>query len=184
MGQPALTSGKKTNILERGSDLVSMERLRIGVGHDRHRLGADRPLLIGGVTIPHEMGLIGHSDADVLLHALTDAVLGALAEGDIGEWFPDTAAENKNRDSREMLKLVLAGARGGKFRILNVDSTIFAQRPKMSPYKLAIRESLAELLGVPVDRVGVKAKTGEHVGPIGREEAIDAEVTILLEVLE
>ena len=163
---------------------MSMERLRIGIGHDRHRLGADKPLLIGGVSIPHDVGLIGHSDADVLLHALTDAILGALAEGDIGEWFPDTAVENKDRDSREMLRLVLAGARDGRFRVLNVDSTIFAQRPKLSVYKPAIRQSLASLLGVPVDRVSVKAKTGEHVGAIGREEAIDAEVAILLEVLE
>lgn len=163
---------------------MSMEMLRIGSGHDRHRLGAERPLLIGGVTIPHSTGLIGHSDADVLLHALTDAILGALAEGDIGEWFPDTAAENKDRDSAEMLRMVLSKARGGKFRIVNIDCTIFAQRPKLSPYKTAIRESVAALVGLPVDRVGVKAKTGEHVGPIGREEAIDAEVAVLLEVME
>lgn len=163
---------------------MSMEKLRIGNGHDRHRLGAPRPLLIGGVTIPHSTGLIGHSDADVLLHALTDAILGALAEGDIGEWFPDTAPENRNRDSADMLRTVVAKARGGRFRILNIDCTIFAQRPKLSPYKIAIRESVAALVGLPIDRVGVKAKTGELVGPIGREEAIDAEVAVLLEVTE
>lgn len=163
---------------------ADLSRLRIGSGHDRHRLGPDRPLILGGVTIPHSQGLVGHSDADVLLHALTDAVLGALALDDIGEWFPDNAQENKDRDSKDMLAKVLAEARGGRFRILNVDCTLFAEKPKLSPFKLEIRQSLARLLHVPVDCVSVKAKTGERVGPVGREEAIDAEVVLLMELLD
>jgi 2-C-methyl-D-erythritol 2,4-cyclodiphosphate synthase len=135
------------------------------------------------VAIPHERGLIGHSDADVLLHALIDAILGALAAGDVGEWFPDDAEENRGRDSREMLALVLAGAAGGRFRVQNVDCTIFAQRPRLSPYKTEIRQSVAKMLGAPIECVSVKAKTGEGVGAVGREEAIDAHVAVLLEVL-
>lgn len=159
------------------------DRLRIGSGHDRHRLAdGPGPMVLGGVPIPFNRHLVGHSDADVLLHALTDAILGALAEGDIGEWFPDTAAENKGRDSKEMLQVVLRKARGGRFRILNIDATIMAEAPKLSPYKQAIRESIAQLTSTPVARVSVKAKTGEKVGPIGRQEAIDTEVVVLLEL--
>jgi 2-C-methyl-D-erythritol 2,4-cyclodiphosphate synthase len=162
----------------------SLDRLRIGIGHDRHRLiPGPGPLVIGGVKIPFEGNLQGHSDADVLLHSLTDAILGALGRGDIGEWFPDTAAENKGRDSREMLRLVLAGASEPPFRIINVDATIFAEAPKFSPHKGAIRDSMAQLLGIPAHRVNVKAKTGEKVGPIGRREAIDTEVVVLLEMV-
>lgn len=157
--------------------------LRIGLGHDRHRLGADRPLVLGGVEVRDHCGLIGHSDADVLLHAVTDAILGALAEGDIGEWFPDDLQENKGRDSREMLRIVLANARGGRFRILHLDCTVMAQKPKLSSHKVAMRESLAGILNIPFEHVSVKAKTGELVGPVGREEAIDAEVVVLLETL-
>lgn len=154
----------------------------MGLGHDRHRLEKDRLLILGGVRIDHDLGLAGHSDADVLLHAVTDALLGALGEGDIGEWFPDTAAENKGRDSAEMLKRVLEKDRPRRFRILNVDATLFAQRPKLSAHRQAIRDSLAKLLGITNDRVNLKAKTGERVGVIGREEAIDASVALLLEV--
>lgn len=169
----------------RDPDISSpLKNLRVGIGHDRHRLGASRPLSIGGVEIEHEVGLIGHSDADVLLHAVTDAILGALSEGDIGEWFPDTSDENKGRDSKEMLAIVLEKARGGRFRILNLDCTIHAQRPKFSPHKNRIRESIALLLGIDADRVSVKAKTGEKVGPVGRGESIDTDVVVLIEVFD
>lgn len=157
--------------------------MRVGIGHDRHRLGEGRPLVLGGVAVPHDRGLLGHSDADVLLHALIDAILGALAAGDVGEWFPNDDERNRGRDSREMLREVLARAAGGRFRIHNVDCTLFAQRPRLTPYKSEIRQSLAKLLAVPLESVSVKAKTGEEVGAVGREEAIDAHVAVLVEVL-
>jgi 2-C-methyl-D-erythritol 2,4-cyclodiphosphate synthase len=132
------------------------------------------------VTIPHDQGLVGHSDADVLLHAVTDALLGAAALGDIGELFPDTDPANKDRDSADMLRLALAKVAEAGFRVINVDSIVFAERPKLSAYKTAIRERMAELLGISVDRVGFKAKTGERVGPVGRQEAMMAEAVVLL----
>lgn len=137
--------------------------------------------MLGGVQIPHDQGLVGHSDADVLLHAITDALLGAAALGDIGELFPDTDPANKDRDSADMLRLALAKATEAGFRLVNVDSIVFAERPKLSAYKTAIRERMAELLGISVDRVGFKAKTGERVGPVGRQEAMMAEAVVLLE---
>jgi 2-C-methyl-D-erythritol 2,4-cyclodiphosphate synthase len=137
-------------------------------------------LLLGGVQVPHEQGLLGHSDADVLLHAVTDALLGAAALGDIGELFPDTDPANQGRDSAEMLRLALEKVRAAGFRVANLDSIVFAERPKLSPYKGAIRERMAELLEISVDRVGFKAKTGEQVGPVGRQEAIMADVVVLL----
>jgi 2-C-methyl-D-erythritol 2,4-cyclodiphosphate synthase len=133
------------------------------------------------VTIPHDQGLVGHSDADVLLHAVTDALLGAAALGDIGELFPDTDPANKDRDSADMLRLALAKVAEAGFRVVNVDSIVFAERPKLSAYKMAIRERIAELLGISVDRVGFKAKTGERVGPVGRQEAMMAEAVVLIE---
>ena len=137
--------------------------------------------MLGGVQIPHDQGLVGHSDADVLLHAITDALLGAAALGDIGELFPDTDPANKDRDSADMLRLALAKVTEAGFRLVNVDSIVFAERPKLSAYKTAIRERMAELLGISVDRVGFKAKTGERVGPVGRQEAMMAEAVVLLE---
>lgn len=133
------------------------------------------------MEVPSEHGSIGHSDADVLLHALTDAVLGAAALGDIGELFPDTDEANRGRDSAEMLTIALAQVRAAGYRVLNVDSIVFAERPKLSAYKLAIRTRIAELLEIPLERVGLKAKTGERVGPVGRQEAIMAESVVLLE---
>lgn len=137
--------------------------------------------MLGGVQIPHDQGLIGHSDADVLLHAITDALLGAAALGDIGELFPDTDPANKDCDSAEMLRLALVKVNDAGFQLVNVDSIVFAERPKLSAYKTAIRERMAELLGISVDRVGFKAKTGERVGPVGRQEAMMAEAVVLLE---
>lgn len=136
---------------------------------------------LGGISIPFDRSLLGHSDADVLLHALTDALLGAAALGDIGEFFPDTEPGNYRRDSAEMLQAALGHVQSAGYRVVNCDMIVFAQQPKLSPHKPAIRQRIAELLNLPVDAVGVKAKTGEHVGPIGREEAISAECIVLLE---
>lgn len=155
--------------------------MRVGIGHDTHRLGSGGPLKLGGVTIAHDHHLIGHSDADALLHAITDAILGAAALGDIGELFPDTAAENKNRDSAEMLQLAHERVQQAGYKIGNLDCIVFAQRPKLLPHRTAIRTRIAEILSLDIGQVGVKAKTGEQVGPIGREEAISAECVVLLE---
>lgn len=154
--------------------------LRIGLGHDTHRLGEAGPLRLGGIDIPHDKHAIGHSDADVLLHAITDALLGAAALGDIGELFPDTDPANKGRDSAEMLRLAYERVLAAGYAIGNLDCVVFAQRPKLLPHKEAIRRRIAEILGVAIEQVGLKAKTGEHVGPVGREEAIMAECVALV----
>lgn len=155
--------------------------LRIGIGHDTHRLALGGPLRLGGIVIPHERHLVGHSDADVLLHAVTDALLGAAALGDIGEMFPDTDPAHRGRDSAEMLHGAVQRVAAAGYRIVNVDCIVFAQEPKLSPCKAAVRERIAAILGVSVDAVGVKAKTGELVGPVGRGEAIAAECVALVE---
>ena len=136
---------------------------------------------LGGVNLPHDRSLIGHSDADVLLHALIDALLGAAALGDIGQVFPNTDIKNADRDSVEMLQEVVDHVHQAKYRIVNVDCILFAERPKIAPVALEIRRSIADILSVLPDAVGVKAKTGEGVGPVGREEAISAQVVALLE---
>src|SRR6266404_7470519 len=133
----------------------------MGQGWDVHRIATGRPLILGGITIPCDFGLEGHSDADVLLHAITDALLGALALGDIGDLFPDSDPANRGRDSAEMLSLALARVSQAGWRVCNIDCIVFAQQPKISPHKLAIRQRLAELLEIDLDRVGLKAKTGE-----------------------
>ncbi|MSU79982.1 MAG: 2-C-methyl-D-erythritol 2,4-cyclodiphosphate synthase [Gemmataceae bacterium] len=155
--------------------------LRVGIGHDTHRLGPDRPLILGGLPIEHPRGLIGHSDADVVLHALTDALLGAAGLGDIGDAFPDTDAQYKNMDSRFFVEETLKRLQTAGWRIGNVDLTIFAQEPKLGPIKGRMREHLAQMLGLSVDAVNVKAKTGEKVGAIGRAEAIGCQVVVLIE---
>lgn len=132
------------------------------------------------MSIPHERGAVGHSDADVLLHAVIDALLGAAALGDIGEMYPDTDEANRGLDSAEMLKAAYQRVRQAGYQVVNLDCIVFAQKPKLSPYKTAISRSIAELLEIDSDRVGAKAKTGELVGPIGREEAISAECIVLL----
>jgi 2-C-methyl-D-erythritol 2,4-cyclodiphosphate synthase len=154
---------------------------RVGSGHDTHRLAEGRLLILGGVTIPHARGLVGHSDADAVLHAVTDALLGAVALGDIGDAYPDTDERWKNADSRLFLTETLAKLNQLGWRVVNLDVTIFAQEPKLGPVKLAIRESLARLLGVALDAVNVKAKTGEKVGHIGRGEAIGCHAVVLVE---
>ena len=138
-------------------------------------------MLLGGVEIPHDKHAVGHSDADVLLHAVTDAILGAVAAGDIGQLFPDSAEENRDRDSADFLREALARANNAGFGIVNLDSTIFAQSPKIGPHRESIRAHLAALLKIGVDAISVKAKTGENVGPIGREEAVAAEAVVLLQ---
>lgn len=157
-----------------------MMDLRVGLGHDTHRLEAGRRLVIGGIEIPHHQGAVAHSDGDVFLHALTDAILGALGWGDIGEWFPDTDPQHAGADSSELLRQVLDRMSTSGWQINNVDGIVFAQQPKLSPFKQQIASHVAELLGVPIDRINVKAKTGERVGPVGREEALCAEVVVLL----
>lgn len=154
---------------------------RIGLGHDTHRLGPGDGLVIGGITIPHDRAAIGHSDADVLLHAITDAILGAAALGDIGEMFPDTDPANKGRDSADMLRRAAARVAAAGWRIANLDCVILAQRPKILPHRPAMRRRIAEILGVEESAVWLKAKTGEGVGPIGEELAIGAECVVLLE---
>jgi len=154
---------------------------RVGSGHDTHRLAENRPLVLGGVRIPHESGLVGHSDADVVLHAVTDALLGAAGLGDIGDAYLDTDPRWQGADSRLFLGETLARLNQLGWRVVNLDVTIFAQQPKLGPAKAAIRESLAGLLGVPTDAVNVKAKTGEHVGHIGRGEAIGAHAVVLIQ---
>ena len=155
--------------------------MRVGIGHDTHRLAEGRPLLLGGVRVEHARGLAGHSDADVVLHAVTDALLGAAGLGDIGDAYPDTDPAHRDRDSRFFLEDTLARLNRAGWRVVNVDVTVFAQQPKLGPVKGRIRESLAELLGLPADAVNVKAKTGEGVGHIGRGEAIGCQAAALIE---
>jgi len=156
--------------------------LRIGLGHDTHRLVAGTSILLGGVRIEHTKSLLGHSDADVLLHAITDALLGAAGLGDIGELFPDTDPLHRNRDSAEMLKIAWEQVRQKGWQIVNLDIVLFAEKPKIAPHKEAIRRRIAELLDIDVAaQVGIKAKTGETLGIIGREEAISAECVVLLQ---
>ena len=154
---------------------------RIGLGHDTHRLAPNRALLLGGVRIEHSVGLLGHSDADILLHAITDALLGAAGLGDIGDAFPDTDPAYAGADSTLFVVDALRRVREKGWQPVNLDCTVFAQKPKLSLHKEKIRQRLAELLGLPADAVNVKAKTGEHVGPIGREEAMSADAIVLLE---
>jgi 2-C-methyl-D-erythritol 2,4-cyclodiphosphate synthase len=154
---------------------------RVGLGHDTHRLVAGRPLLLGGARIDHPRGLDGHSDADVVLHAVTDALLGAAGLGDIGDIFPDTDPRWKDADSALFLREALRRLNQNGWRVVNVDVVIHAQEPKLGPVKAAVRDSLARLLGVAADAVNVKAKTGERVGHIGRAEAIACHAVALIE---
>ncbi len=136
---------------------------------------------MGGVDIPHDRQMVGHSDADVLLHAITDAILGAAALGDIGQMFPDTDPANRSRDSAKMLSAALDAVKAIGFRIINIDCIVFAQRPKLLPHRQTVRERIADILQIEPERIGLKGKTGEGLGPIGLEEAISAECVALLE---
>jgi 2-C-methyl-D-erythritol 2,4-cyclodiphosphate synthase len=157
-----------------------MTQLRIGNGYDIHRLGPDRDLILGGVKLPHSLGLEGHSDADVLTHAIMDAMLGALSLGDIGHYFPPTDDQWKGADSLKLLEAVngLLTERG--WRVSNIDSVIVAEQPKMKPHIAQMRANLAKVLGLEDDQVGVKATTNEQLGPTGREEGIAAYAVALL----
>jgi 2-C-methyl-D-erythritol 2,4-cyclodiphosphate synthase len=157
---------------------------RVGSGHDSHRLAEGKPLILGGIPILHTKGLVGHSDADAVLHAVTDALLGAAGLGDIGDAYPDTDGRWKDADSALFLRESLARLNQLGWKPVNVDVTILAQEPKLGPVKAAIRENLARLLDLPPDSVNVKAKTGERVGHIGRGEAIATQATVLISRME
>ncbi len=161
--------------MEEGNALI-----RIGQGFDIHRLVEGRKLIIGGIEIPYEKGLDGHSDADVLLHAIADACLGALAFGDIGKHFPDTDDAYKDADSKQLLKHVWKLIKKENYKLGNVDCTIMAQRPKMAPYINDMRNVIASLLEADVSQVSVKATTAEKLGFVGREEGIAAQAVVLL----
>ena len=153
---------------------------RIGEGWDVHALVPGRKLVLGGVDIPHSSGLLGHSDADVLLHAITDAVLGAAGLGDIGRHFPDTDAQFKGADSRVLLQEAMRRVRAKGWELVNVDSTIVAQAPKLAPHMSAINAGVAQALGVALDQVNVKAKTAEKLGPVGMGQSMEARAVALL----
>ena len=154
--------------------------MRIGQGYDVHALVPGRPFILGGVTIPSPVGLLGHSDADVLLHAITDALIGAAALGDIGRHFPDTDPRYRGADSRVLLRDTLALVRAAGWRIGNIDSTVIAQQPKLAPYIPAMLRNLAEDLQVEPDQVNIKAKTNERLGFEGRSEGVVAQAVVLL----
>src|SRR6056297_557372 len=154
---------------------------RIGLGYDSHRLGNGGPLRIGGVDLAAEVHAIGHSDADVLMHAITDALLGAIAAPDIGRLFPDNAPENRGRDSADFLREAVRRVHRAGYEVMNIDAVILAERPKMAPHIDLIRETLAGLLDVAPEQVGLKSKTGELVGSIGQGAAIAAHCVVILQ---
>lgn len=153
---------------------------RIGQGYDCHALVEGRDLIIGGVKIDHEKGLLGHSDADVLLHAVIDALLGAAGLGDIGSHFPDSDARYQGIDSRKLLRETLALVSASGYAVGNVDATVIAQRPKMAPYIAQMKQHIADDLGIDVSQIGIKAKTNERLGFLGREEGIAVQAVALL----
>lgn len=154
--------------------------MRIGHGYDVHKLVEGRDLILGGVRIPHRLGLLGHSDADVLLHAISDALLGALALGDIGKHFPDTDPDYKGADSLELLRHVVKLVGDEGYTLGNLDATVLAQQPKLRPHIDAMRANIADACGVDISRISVKATTEEHLGFTGREEGIAAHCVALL----
>ena len=154
--------------------------IRVGQGYDVHQLVEGRDLILGGVNIPFEKGLLGHSDADALLHAITDALLGAAGLGDIGSHFPDTAAEFKDADSRVLLREAYQSVQALGWKVVNVDTTVIAQKPKLTPHIPAMRANIAADLGLPESCVNIKGKTNEKLGYLGRMEAIEAQAAVLL----
>ena len=158
-----------------------MTNLRIGLGEDSHRTAEGGPLRLGGVDVPHHRHLIGHSDADVLLHAVTDALLGAAGLSDIGQLFPNSDEANRGRDSADMLRRAYDQVRAAGYHLVNLDCVVAAERPKIAPHRQAMSRRIAEILGVGVDQINLKAKTGEGVGPVGREESIEARCVALIE---
>ncbi len=172
---PRFCLGTITKLVE-----VDMPRMRIGIGHDTHRLEDHGPLRLGGIDHDADCHLVGVSDADVLLHALTDALLGAAGLGDIGDWFPDTDPKNRDRDSTEMLLLAYQACRQAGYEIANLDCIVFAERPKLGPRKRQIADRIASILQIDPKWVNVKAKTGEGLGSVGRGQAMMAECIVLL----
>ena len=154
--------------------------IRVGHGYDVHRVAVDRPLLLGGLEVPGGPGLSGHSDADVLLHALVDALLGAAGLGDIGEHFPDTDPRYRGASSAELARQVVGLVAGRGYGVVNADLTVVAERPRLGPVKGRIRRSVAEILGVDPERVNVKAKSGEGLGPVGEGLAMEAHAVVLI----
>lgn len=154
--------------------------MRIGQGWDTHRLAPGRPLILGGVTIPSEFGLDGHSDADILSHAITDALLGAAALGDIGMHFPDNDPQWKGADSKQFLAFAAWLVRDKGYEIVNVDTTVILERPKLKDHRLDIREALAKTIGIELNSVSVKFKTAERVGPVGEGKSAEAQAIVLL----
>jgi 2-C-methyl-D-erythritol 2,4-cyclodiphosphate synthase len=160
--------------------LPALPALRIGEGWDTHALVPGRQLVLGGITIPHPLGLLGHSDADALAHAITDALFGAAGLGDIGRHFPDSAAEFSGADSMRLLAEAVRRVRTAGWDVVNIDSTVVAQAPRLAPHIPAMTARLAEVLGLAVAQVNIKAKTAERMGPVGRGEAIEARAVCLL----
>lgn len=154
--------------------------IRIGNGYDIHQLVADRPLILGGVKIPHQLGLLGHSDADVLTHAIADALLGALSLGDIGHYFPPSDPQWAGANSLELLTQVNQLIRDQGWQVGNIDSVVIAERPKLKPYIQAMRDRLSTVLDLDPNQIGIKATTNEKLGPVGREEGIAAYTVVLL----
>jgi len=159
---------------------MTIEGLRVGIGHDTHRLEEGRPVILGGQRIAHPRGLLGHSDADVVCHAVADALLGAAGLGDIGEHYPDTDPQWQGLDSTRLLAEVVDQVERAGWRAVNCDVIIHAQEPKLGPHKPAIRSNLARLIRVHEGAVNLKSKTGEHVGPVGRGEAIACQAVVLI----
>jgi 2-C-methyl-D-erythritol 2,4-cyclodiphosphate synthase len=157
--------------------------LRIGLGEDSHRTVPGGPLRIGGIDVPHDRQLVGHSDADVLLHAVIDALLGAAALPDIGRLFPNTDPNNRDRDSADMLRAAAARVHDAGYRIVNLDCVVHAERPKLADYHDAMRHRIAGILNINPQQIGIKAKTGEGVGPVGRDEIIEARCVALIQRL-
>ncbi len=168
------------NIPNSSSEMAALRKLRIGLGMDVHAFAPNRKLILGGVDIPHYQGLDGHSDADVLLHAIADALLGAARLGDIGKHFPDTDPAYKDADSLKLLEAAANLLREEGFEILDIDCVIAAQAPKLSPYRDAMRENIAHACRIATENIGVKATTTEHLGFEGREEGISAEAVALV----
>lgn len=162
------------------ADIATLSRLRIGLGIDSHRLQGGGPLRLGGITIESDLEMIGHSDADVLLHAITDSICSAAMLPDIGELFPDNAAENKGRDSADFLVHAVQLARRGGYEIINLDCVVRMERPKLAPHKTAIRQRIASLLEISPEQIGLKAKTGEKTGDIGNSRLAEAYCTALM----
>ena len=183
--RPQTGSVPRTICKDSNGGLSITSGFRVGLGEDTHRLGSPKPKLtgllrLGGIDVPHDRSLIGHSDADVLLHAVTDALLGAAALPDIGQLFPNTDEANRDRDSAEMLTAAKVKIADAGYTVVNLDCVITAERPKLADYKDAICHRIASILQVNSNQIGLKVKTGEQVGPVGREEAIEARCVVLL----